>query len=121
MSLTLDVLFDVPQRELSSRINAKLSQCVSANIITGFLTPSGIKAIVGPIRNRPALLAGFVVGAATYPGLQALDELVALGVSLDRIRVHLGHTRQSGTRKHPIVRHHPMLHSKIYYMELPDS
>ncbi|PWT83146.1 MAG: hypothetical protein C5B58_07005 [Acidobacteria bacterium] len=119
--MTTSVLFDTPQREISSRINAKLSECVSANIITGFLTPSGIKSIVGPIRTRPNLLAGFVVGAATYPGFQALDELVALGIPLDRIRVHLGHTRESGTRKHPIVRHHPMLHSKVYYMELPDS
>jgi hypothetical protein len=119
--MTTTVLFGTPQREISSRINAKLSECVSANIITGFLTPSGIKSIVGPIRNRPNLLAGFVVGAATYRGFQALDELVALGVPLDRIRVHLGHTRESGTRRHPIVRHHPMLHSKVYYMELPDA
>ncbi len=44
-----------------------------------------------------------------------------MGVPLDRIRVHLGHTRESGTKKHPFVRHHPMLHSKIYYMEMPND
>lgn len=119
--MTTTVLFGTPQREIASRINGKLSACVSANIITGFLTPSGIKSIVGPIRTRPNLLAGFVVGSATYPGFQGLDELVTLGVPLERIRVHLGHTRQSGTPKNPFVRHHPMLHSKVYYMELPDS
>jgi hypothetical protein len=67
------------------------------------------------------VISGLVVGSATYPGFRALDELVAIGVPLDRIRVHLGHTRESGTRKHPIVRYHPMLHSKIYYMEMTND
>src|SRR4051812_5636244 len=117
--MTITVLFGTPQREIASRIRAKLIECVSANIITGFLTPRGIASIVGPIRARPDLLASFVVGSATYPGFEALDKLVEYGVSLDRIHVHLGHTRKSGTPKNPVVRHHPMLHSKVYYMEMP--
>jgi len=35
--------------------------------------------------------------------------------------VHLGHTRPTGGNKHPFARFHPMLHSKIYYMEFPSS
>ena len=113
------VLFDIPQKEISTLINARLSQCDSASIITGFLTPSGVGAIADPIQARPNILNRLVVGASTYPGFQALDELLAMGVAPQSIRVHLGHTRESGTRNNPIVRHHPMLHSKIYYMELP--
>lgn len=83
------------------------------------MTPSGIGALAAPIRARPNILKSLVVGSSTYPGFQALDQLIAWGVQISRLRVHLGHTRESGTRKHPIVRHHPMLHSKVYYMELP--
>ncbi len=37
----------------------------------------------------------------------------------NRLRVHLGHTYATGGRKNPFARYHPMLHSKIYYMECP--
>jgi hypothetical protein len=113
------ILFDRPQKEIASLINARLSHCTAASIVTGFLTPSGLRAIAGPLRARPNILQQLVVGAATYAGFQALDVLVNMGVPIARLRVHLGHTRESGSRKRPIVRHHPMLHSKIYYMELP--
>ena len=119
--MTTTVLFGTPQSQIASLINSKISQCLNASIISGFLTPSGVRAIAGPIRARPTAIRGLVVGAATYPGFRALDELVGMGVPLERIRVHLGHTRKSGTNKHPIVRHHPMLHSKIYYMEMADD
>ena len=119
--MTATVLFGKPQKEISSLITSRMSQCLNASIITGFLTPSGVQAIVGPIRARPYVIRGLVVGSATYPGFRALDELVAIGVPLDRIRVHLGHTRESSTRKHPIVRYHPMLHSKVYYMEMTND
>src|SRR4051812_2492784 len=111
--MTSTVLFGTPQQQISSLISSKIAQCLNASIITGFLTPSGVQAIAGPIRARPDSIKGLVVGSATYPGFRALDELVSLGVPIERIRVHLGHTRESGTRKHPIVRFHPMLHSKL--------
>jgi hypothetical protein len=66
-------------------------------------------------------LATIIVGAATYPAFEALDSLNAAGVPFSKMFVHLGHTRPSGTIKHPTVRFHPMLHSKIYYMELPGA
>jgi hypothetical protein len=119
--MMVEVLFDRPQCAVAARINEKLKRCESAQIVAGFLTPSGVRAIAQPIRARPQLLRGLVVGAATYPGFQALDELISMGVPADRIHVHLGHTRESGTQKHPIVRHHPMLHSKIYYLEMPNE
>src|SRR5262245_33140585 len=120
-SVNISVLFDRPQQEIASAIRARLSECKNASIVTGFLTPSGVGALAEPIQARPTILKNFVVGAATYPGFEALDQLGAWGVPLNRLRVHLGHTRESGTHKHPIVRHHPMLHSKIYYMELPNQ
>lgn len=113
------VLFDTPQNEISSLINSKLSACHSASIVAGFLTPSGVRAIAAPIRARPTILTTLVIGSSTYPGFQAIDDLLAMGVPAHAILIHLGHTRESDSRSHPIVRHHPMLHSKIYYMELP--
>src|SRR5437763_652773 len=115
------VLFGTPQCEIATQINTKLSQCQIGSIVTGFLTPSGVRALAGPIRARPTSIQRLVVGSSTYPGFQALDELTAMGVPLDRIRVHLGHTRESGTHNHPFVRHHPMLHSKVYYLEMPNE
>lgn len=115
------VLFDLPQKEIASLIRDKLSVCNSASIVTGYMTPSGIGALVAPIRARPEILSNLVVGSSTYAGFRALDQLIAWGLPVGRLRVHLGFTRESGTRKNPIVRHHPMLHSKVYYMELPDN
>jgi len=121
MPVNTQVLFDVPQHEVASLIRSRLSTCVSASIVTGFLTPSGVGILAAPIRTRPDILKHFIVGAATYPGFEALDQLVTWGVPLNRLRVHLGHTRQSGGKKHPFVRHHPMLHSKVYYMEFAEN
>jgi hypothetical protein len=61
------------------------------------------------------------VGAATYPGFEALDALLAVGVAPDRLHVHLGHTAATGGHKNPFARYHPMLHSKVYYMESPNG
>src|SRR5262249_41715204 len=71
--------------------------------------------------TRPQCLKTLVVGAATYSGFEALDELITAGVPADRLHVHLGHTSATGGRKNPFARYHPMLHSKIYYMEFPNS
>ncbi len=121
MSIKTTILFDRPQMEIASLVSAKLSQSVATSIVTGFATPGGINAIAPPIKARPSSIATFIVGAATYPAFRALDDLCASGVPMNRLHVHLGHTRESGGRNNPIVRFHPMLHSKIYYMELPDA
>jgi len=97
----------------------RLSLSTATSIVTGFATPGGLDAISGPIKARPGSVVAIILGAATYPGFETLDELHVAGVPLSRLHVHLGHTRPSGTKKKPTVRFHPMLHSKIYYMELP--
>lgn len=58
------VLFETPQREISSLINARLSACHNASIVAGFLTPSGVRALAAPIRARPSLLTNLVIGSA---------------------------------------------------------
>lgn len=121
MPLTPTVLFDRPQRELSSLITDRMSKASAFSIVTGFATPGGLAAISAPIKARPQNLLTLVVGAATYPGFQVLDDLLTAGVPPDRLHVHLGHTSETGGRKNPFARYHPMLHSKIYYMELPGA
>jgi hypothetical protein len=121
MSVKSTVLFDKPQSEIASLIAQRISQSTATSIVTGFATPGGVDAIAAPIGANPGCLASLIVGAATYPGFQALDKLIAVGVPKDRLYVHLGHTRPSGTYKNPTVRFHPMLHSKVYYMELPQG
>lgn len=117
MPLKARVLFDQPQLAIASVINQKLASSSRTQIVTGFATPGGVDTLAAAIRPRPQTIDTFVVGAATYPGYEAVERLISLGVPLDRIRVHLGHTRPSGTTKNPYVRFHPMLHSKIYYTE----
>jgi hypothetical protein len=121
MPLTATVLFDLPQREISSLISDRMTKASAFSIVTGFATPGGLAAISVPIKARPADLTTLVVGAATYPGFQALDDLLAAGVPPDRLHVHLGHTSETGGHKNPFARYHPMLHSKVYYMELPGA
>lgn len=117
MALKATILFDTPQAEVASLIVQKMAVSISTSIVTGFLTPSGVDAIAQPIRDRPSSIAAFVVGSATYPGFEALDDLLAAGVPASRLHVHLGHTQPSGGHRNPFKRFHPMLHSKIYYME----
>ncbi len=119
--LNSTVLFDLPQSQIASLILDRISNSIETSIITGFATPGGLAAIAEPIKARPEILQALVIGAATYPGFEALDELVAAGVPLDRLHVHLGHTSESRAKKNPFVRFHPMLHSKVYYMDLLDS
>lgn len=119
--MTSTVLFDLPQTEIASLITDRMTRASRFSIVTGFATPGGLASICGPIRARPQSLDTLVVGAATYPGFEALNELLAAGVPADRLHVHLGHTAATGGRKHPFARFHPMLHSKVYYMEHPDG
>jgi hypothetical protein len=121
MPLTPTVLFDLPQREIASLITDRMAQSSAFSIVTGFATLGGLAAISGPIKSRPGDLGTLVVGAATYPVFQAMDELLAAGVPPGRLHVHLGHTSATGGRKNPFARYHPMLHSKVYYMELPGA
>ena len=117
MAITTTVLFERPQAEVASLIVQRMIQSVATSIVTGFVTPSGVEAISKPIFARPSSVANFIVGSATFPGFEALDDLIAAGVPSSRLHVHLGHTQLSGGRKNPFKRYHPMLHSKIYYME----
>jgi hypothetical protein len=121
MLLQSTVLFDKPQCEIASLIEGYITKALSVHIVTGFASPAGIAAIAKPLAANPGKLKGLVVGAATYPAFKALDNLHSDGVPLDRLYVHLGHTIMTGGRKNPFARFHPMMHSKIYYMELPDG
>jgi len=121
MSVTTTVLFDRPQREIASLIQERLAACETAKIVTGFATPGGLAAIAEPIKAKPGILSSFIVGAGTYPAFKVLDELMDAGVSQSSLFIHLGHTAESGGKKNPFVRFHPMLHSKIYYFEMPDG
>jgi hypothetical protein len=121
MSVTTTVLFDHPQREIASLIQERLAACETAKIVTGFATPGGLAAIAGPIRERPGILSTFIVGAGTYPAFEALDGLIASGVSQSSLFIHLGHTAKTTGKNNPFARYRPMLHSKIYYFEMPDG
>jgi len=121
MSLTSTILFDRPQKEIASLIVNRIGASSNTSIVSGFATPGGLDAIIDPIGARPQRLRTLVIGAATYPSFDAFDDLVAAGVPIDRLRVHLGHSSRTGGIKNPFARYHPMLHSKIYYMELSDS
>src|SRR5262249_26198401 len=61
----------------------------------------------------------FIVGAGTYRGFEALDRLLSKGVQPDRLYVHLGHSRPRG--RNSFYRYHPMLHSKVYLLEMEDG
>src|SRR5262245_21084147 len=110
MSVTVQVLFGTPQHEIASLLRDRLSRCQRASIVSGFVTVEGIEAIGAPIRANPTKIQHLVVGAGTYRAFQALDHLVAAGVPLNRMHIHLGHTRLTGSgAKHPFYRYHPML------------
>lgn len=83
--------------------------------------PAGVDLLKQAIAVRPQIIQTVVVGAATYPAFEAFDNLISVGVSQDRLHVNLGHTRATGGHKNPFARFHPMLHSKIYYMEGPEG
>lgn len=120
MPLSTTVLFDLPQSEIASLIVDRLGKAIGTSIVSGFATPGGLAAIADPIKARPTVLKALVVGSATYSGFQALDGLLAAGVQKNRLYVHLGHTSQTGGAN-TFARYHPMLHSKLYFMELPNS
>lgn len=115
------VLFGLPQQEIASLIEDRMARSSAISVVTGFASPDGLAAVSDPIKKQPQKLQALVVGAATYPGFAALDALLSAGVAPDRLRVHLGHTSATGGHKNPFARYHPMLHSKVYYMEMSDG
>lgn len=120
VAMKAKVLFGRPQREIASLLRKRLAACDSASLVAGFVTSAGMKAVIGPLRERPAILRHLVVGAANYGAFEACDRLLGVGVDPGSLLVHLGFTRATG-RPPGFVRYHPMLHSKVYLMEMPDD
>ena len=123
LTASIRFLFDEPQHEIASLIRGKIEECTSTSIASGFVTVDGIESILSPLRSSPNKLHSLVVGAATYRAFQAIDILIAAGISENRISVHLGHTRETKTKgaASKFYKYHPMLHSKIYLMDLPGN
>jgi hypothetical protein len=122
MSVTATVLFGTPQTEIASLLDQKLSASVSTSIVSGFITVEGIDRLQAAIGANPGSIAAVVVGAGTFRAYEGLDSLLVLGVPIDKLFVHLGHTRAtSAGAAHQFYRYHPMLHSKVYYMEHRDG
>lgn len=121
MALTSTVLFGTPQAEIAAILNQKITNAKRIKIVTGFATVEGMKALEKALTRNPFYLEVLVIGAGTFKAYEALDELIEKGVANQNLFVHLGHTRPSGSVKHPFSRYHPMLHSKIYYMENADG
>jgi hypothetical protein len=96
MAVTVPILFDQPQLEIASLLRDRLSRCVSASLIAGFMTVEGIEALAGCIRVNADKLTCLVVGASTYRTYKALDKLLAAGVQLGRLHLHLGWSRPAG-------------------------
>ncbi|MCG7363902.1 hypothetical protein MHZ93_21835 [Roseomonas sp. ACRSG] len=106
---------------MAQLISARIAASISTRIVSGFATPGGLAAIETPIRSSPSKLQTLVVGAATYPAFQVFDDLLAARVAPSSLWVNLGHTSPTNGRRHPFARYHPMLHSKVYYMEMADG
>lgn len=122
MSLTATVVFDMPQSELASLLANELHSSVATSIVTGFATVEGVRAIETPILANPDAVETLVVGAATFQAFEAMDRLLAAGIPANRLHIHLGHSRLTGTKaRHRFYRYHPMLHSKVYYMEFANG
>lgn len=122
MSLDVRILFDAPQRELAPTLRDLYRRCTSASMITGFMTVEGAHALREVLAAEPAKLQSLVVGAGTWRAFDAFDSLLGAGVPNTCLRVHLGHSRPTGaSAKFGFYRYHPMLHSKVYYFELPDN
>lgn len=118
MAVQIKVLFDAPQKEIASRVRARIAACESVSLIVGFATTEGIDQISAPITSEPQKLSRLVVGAGTFRAFEALDDLIALGVVRERLHVHLGMSRRTSGRRNPFARYRPMLHSKVYLLNM---
>lgn len=119
MTVKATFLHSRPQREIAKLIRTRLAGCLSARIVSGFATPDGVDALRATA--AASKIARLVLGAGTFKAFEALDTLIAAGLPPASARVHLGHTRPTGGRRNPFARFRPMLHSKIYYFEMPDG
>jgi hypothetical protein len=119
MSVTASFLHSRPQHEIASTIRNRLAGCRTAEIVSGFATPDGVDALRA--KSVSSKIRRLVLGAGTFKAFEALDGLIISGLQTGAARVHLGHTRATGGRKHPFARYRPMLHSKIYFFEMPDG
>lgn len=119
MSVAVTFLHAHPQTEIANMVRDRMARSQEAQIVSGFVTPDGIDAL------RATASAGkisrLVIGAATFKAFEALDGLISAGLPSSAARVHLGHSRRTGGRKHPFERLRPMLHSKIYMFDMPDG
>jgi hypothetical protein len=96
-----------------------LARCREARIVSGFATPDGVAALrVGASAPK---ITRLVLGAGTFKAFAALEGLIAAGLPAHAARVHLGFSRHTGWPNSPFERMRPMLHSKIYYFEMPDG
>src|SRR3981081_1044875 len=119
MSVTATFMHSRPQREIASTIRNRLVGCRTAEIVSGFATPDGVEALRA--NSVSSQIKRLVLGAGTFKAFEALDGLISSGLPTGAARVHLGHTRATGGRKHPFARYRPMLHSKVYFFEMPDG
>jgi len=119
MSVTATFLHSRPQHEIASTIRNSLTGCRTAEIVSGFATPDGVDALRA--KSVSSKIKRFVLGAGTFKAFEALDGLINSGLPAGAARVHLGHTRATRGYKHPFARYRPMLHSKIYFFEMPDG
>ena len=126
MSIKATVLFDSPHQEVATLIGRKLACSIDTRILAGFATPSGVETIIGDLLaslkvHRDAIHT-IVIGYGTHEAYAALDRLIDAGLPEDRMFVHLGRTKPVlGSGKPGFEHYHPMLHSKIYYMEHVDG
>jgi HKD family nuclease len=121
MPISARVMFERPQHEIASLLREKLRECRAAWIVTGFATEEGVEALSMAL-DEPAKLRTFVIGSGTYKGFEALDRLIAGGVSAQSLFVHLGFSRLTTSKaKHSFYRYHKMFHIKIYLFEMHDG
>jgi len=121
MSVRARFIHAQPQHMVSGLLDSSFAQCRSAAVVVGFITPDGAEAIGLSSSSHASKLSRLVIGAGTYRAFEAVDQVIAAGANSSDVRVHLGHCRRSSGKKHPFLRYHPMLHSKIYYFDMPDG
>lgn len=119
MTLAARFLDAYPHHNIARLIQNRLACCREARIVAGFATPDGVAALkVGAAAPK---ITRLVLGAGTFKAFEALDILIASGLPARAARLHLGYSRATGWPKNPFERLRPMLHSKIYYFEMPDG
>jgi hypothetical protein len=115
------VLFSRPQSEVASLLRDCFERCRTASVVAGFVTPDGIEAVGFAAPPHAPKMSQLIIGAGTYRAFEAVDSLLTAGVPSNRVRIHLGHNRSRSVNKSLFHRYHPMLHSKIYFFEMPDG